>query len=53
MTFEYLVKVARDTAFAVGHGATRKQAIEAAWAAADADPNRRHVLAIEARRSHA
>lgn len=48
MDFEQLVQNARTTAFAALKGeATQRSAIQAAWAAADANPNRRHLLASE------
>lgn len=45
--FLHLVDIAKKTAAGVGTTSSRKDAINAAWAAADADPSRRYLRADE------
>lgn len=46
--FAWRTRLAREAADGVGKTASEKQARDAAWAAADADPNRRYWTAEEA-----
>ena len=46
--YEWRLRLAREAVAGIGSGTTEKQARDAAWAAADADPNRRYWTPPEA-----